>query len=63
MVFIDGIQCNWRNNSLLKEKLNLVLVELESAGVRHHDLRPENILLSRSGDIKVIDFGLAEIIC
>lgn len=33
-----------------------------SQGIIHHDLKPENIMLSKQGWIKVIDFGLAGII-
>lgn len=32
---------------------------IHSAGVVHRDLKVENIMLSRSGDIKIIDFGLS----
>ena len=37
------------------------LVHMHRRGVCHADLKPNNILLSRSGDVKVIDFGLARI--
>src|SRR5688500_2237423 len=35
------------------------LVHMHRRNVYHADLKPNNILLSRSGDVKVIDFGLA----
>lgn len=35
------------------------LVHLHRKGVWHADLKPNNIMLSRTGDVKVIDYGLA----
>ena len=35
------------------------LVHMHRRGVCHADLKPNNIMLSRAGDVKVIDFGLA----
>jgi serine/threonine protein kinase len=35
------------------------LVHMHRRQVQHADLKPNNILLSRAGDVKVIDFGLA----
>ena len=37
------------------------LNECHSRGVVHRDIKPGNILLSRTGDIKLCDFGLARI--
>ena len=37
------------------------LVHMHRRGVCHGDLKPNNILLSRAGDVKIIDFGLARI--
>ena len=59
--FISGKHCDWRKDSQLKEKLDIVIRDLNSVGVFHQDLRPENVLLTREGDIKLIDFGKAEI--
>jgi serine/threonine protein kinase len=46
----------------LVQVFNLVadaLVHMHRRRVYHADLKPNNILLSRSGDVKVIDYGLA----
>lgn len=43
------------------EKVASALVHMHRRGVFHADLKPNNILLSRSGDVKVIDYGLARI--
>jgi serine/threonine protein kinase len=35
------------------------LVHMHRRGVYHADLKPNNIILSRTGDVKIIDYGLA----
>jgi serine/threonine protein kinase len=35
------------------------LCHLHKRGVCHADLKPNNLMLSRSGDVKIIDYGLA----
>jgi serine/threonine protein kinase len=40
-------------------KIAAGLAFMHRRGVYHADLKPNNILLSRSGDVKVIDYGLA----
>jgi serine/threonine protein kinase len=35
------------------------MVHMHRRGVLHADLKPNNIMLSRTGEVKVIDFGLA----
>jgi serine/threonine protein kinase len=37
------------------------LVHMHRRGVYHGDIKPQNIMLSRSGDVKIIDYGLARI--
>jgi serine/threonine protein kinase len=41
------------------ERIAAGMVHMHRRGVCHADLKPNNILLSRGGDVKVIDFGLA----
>lgn len=40
-------------------KILKVLEYLESLSIVHRDLKPSNILITKEGDIKVIDFGLS----
>lgn len=37
------------------------LAHMHRRGICHTDLKPNNILLSRTGDVKIIDFGLARV--
>ena len=60
--FIPGNHCHWKTNSELKDKLKLLIRDLKSFGVIHGDLKPENVLLTPKGDLKLIDFGMAEYI-
>lgn len=38
------------------------LCHLHTHGVIHRDLKPDNILITESGEIKVIDFGIAQLL-
>jgi len=37
------------------------MAHMHSRGVVHADIKPNNVMLSRSGDVKIIDYGLARI--
>lgn len=43
-------------------QISYALFHLHSHGVVHRDLKPENILLNELGVVKVIDFGIAQLI-
>ena len=41
------------------ERIAAGLVHMHRRGVYHGDVKPNNVLLSRAGDVKIIDYGLA----
>lgn len=71
MEFIQGIslrQAILQNPISLKRALEIIidiayaLCHLHTHGVIHRDLKPENILLTEANQIKVIDFGIAQML-
>ena len=71
MEFVQGISLKQFINQQtlsLKSILDFVLqvsyalLHLHTHGVIHRDLKPENILITDQGQVKVIDFGIAQLI-
>jgi predicted Ser/Thr protein kinase len=60
--FIDGRHYDLKKDPIFKPKLDNAVEKLKRVGIIHNDLKPDNIILNLDGDIKIIDFGLAEIL-
>jgi serine/threonine protein kinase len=55
--YIDGEHCDLTKSRELKNKVDEYQRKLRSHGIHHLDLRPQNVLMTSAGDIKIIDFG------
>lgn len=71
MEFIQGIslkQFIMQQTLSLRSSLDVALqvayalLHLHTHGVIHRDLKPENILISENGQVKVIDFGISQLV-
>lgn len=67
--FVDGVdlktaleRCGalpWRIAALIALEVARGLEEIHTHGTVHRDLKPQNILIGRRGEVKIADFGLA----
>ncbi len=57
----QGRRFEWREVTQLAIKLCRALKHAHDHGVIHRDLKPANLLLSRDGELKLSDFGIARL--
>lgn len=71
MEFIQGVSLRQfivQRSLTFKRCLEIILqaafalLHLHTHGVIHRDMKPENILIEENGDVKVIDFGIAQLL-
>jgi serine/threonine-protein kinase len=67
--FVDGLDLSelleregalpWRIAAMIALEVARGLEAIHAAGTLHRDLKPQNLLIGRQGEVKITDFGLA----
>ncbi len=58
----DGAAVSWKRMEPILRQVLSALDHAHSLGVVHRDIKPSNIMLTESGDVRVMDFGIVKLL-